>query len=181
MEDWKDIPGYKSLYQASTEGRIRTCEGKITKNARFENRVWKQRILKPKYGKRKSGKYRDARVSLWKDGKESTYLISRLVALTWCDGYQEGMTVNHKDGNPDNNHCENLEWISRAENIRHGFRTGLYPTKRTTLVAPDGTEIQFVSMAAASRFLRKRNGYIWDILRKGNLFTPEGYRIEVAS
>lgn len=45
MEKWRDIPGYEALYQASTEGRIRTCEGKTTRNARFAKRVWKQRIL----------------------------------------------------------------------------------------------------------------------------------------
>jgi hypothetical protein len=132
MEQWKDIPGYEGLYQASTDGRIRTAEGKTTASARFPHRVWKQRIMKLKYQTRKSGRSKDARVCLWKDGKEKTFLVSRLVALAWCDGYADGLTVNHKDGDPMNNHPDNLEWISLADNIRHGFRTGLYSKKRMT-------------------------------------------------
>ena len=131
MEQWKMIPGYEGLYEASTYGQIRTAEGKTTSNARYPKRVWKQRILKLKYVHRKNGRLKDARVCLWKDGKEKTFLVSRLVAMTWCDGYADGLTVNHKDGNPLNNDCSNLEWISLAENIRHGFRTGLYPHGKT--------------------------------------------------
>ena len=47
--------------------------------------------------------------------------------MTWCDGYFDGATVNHIDGNSLNNHADNLEWISHADNIRHGFEIGLYP------------------------------------------------------
>ena len=125
MEKWRDIPGYEGLYQASDLGQIRTCEGKITSNARYAKRVWKQRTLKQKLNKNKKGRI-DARVHLWKDGKERTWLVSRLVALTWCDGYAEGLTVNHKNGNPLDNAATNLEWISRKANIQHGFKTGLY-------------------------------------------------------
>ena len=125
MEQWKDIPGYEGLYQASTQGSIRTCEGKTTSSARFEKRVWKQRILKQKLYKNRKGRI-DARVSLWKDGIEKTWLVSRLVAITWCDGYLQGLTVNHKNGNPLDNSADNLEWLTRAENIKHGFREGLY-------------------------------------------------------
>lgn len=124
-EVWKDIPGYEGLYQASTLGRIRTCEGKTTSSARFEKRVWKQRIMKQKLTKNGKGRI-DARVCLWKEGTEKTWLVARLIALTWCEGYAEGLTVNHKDGDPLNNIPSNLEWITRAANIQHGRKTGLY-------------------------------------------------------
>ena len=126
MEEWRDIPGYEGLYQASTLGRIRTCEGKVTKSARFQHRVWKQRIMKLKCTKNKKGRC-DFRVELWKDGNHRTWLVSRLVAITWCDGYKDGMTVNHKNGDQLDNSVENLEWLSHGDNIRHGFASGLYP------------------------------------------------------
>jgi hypothetical protein len=126
MEKWKDIPGYEGLYQASDLGQIRTCAWKVTSSARFGHRVWKQRILKQKGSLSKKGRY-DFRVELWKDGSHKTWLVSRLIALAWCDGYTDGMTVNHKNGIPTDNRAANLEWLTHGDNIRHGFAMGLYP------------------------------------------------------
>ena len=126
MAEWKDIPGYEGLYQASDLGDIRTCEGKKTKSAKSDCRIWKQRVLKQKKSRNKKGR-EDCRVDLWKDGLHKTWLVSRLIALTWCDGYKDGFTVNHKNGIPTDNRASNLEWLPRGDNIRHGFATGLYP------------------------------------------------------
>ena len=130
MGEWKDIPGYEGLYQASINGEIRTCEGKTTSNARYGSRVWKQRILKFKTSINKKGRL-DFRVELWKDGKHKTFLVSRLIALTWCEGYQDGWTVNHKNGVSTDTRAENLEWLSHGDNIRHGFANGLYPQAKS--------------------------------------------------
>ena len=129
-EQWKDIPGYEGIYQASNLGRIRTCEGKVTSSARFSHRVWKQRILSQKSSRNKKGRT-DFRVELWKDGSHKTFLVSRLIAMTWCDGYQSGFTVNHKNGDHLDNRAENLEWLSLGDNIRHGFANGFYPQAKT--------------------------------------------------
>ena len=178
MERWKDIPGFEGLYQASDRGNIRTCEGKVTSSARFPHRVWKQRILKQKYQRRKSGAHADARVTMWKDGKEYTRLVSRLVAMTWRSGYADGLTVNHIDGDPMNNRAENLEWVSRAENIRKGFDEKLYSTQVfISLVDSNGNRTQFRSMASASRYLGKSDGYISGMLAKGVTQTSDGYAI----
>lgn len=178
MERWKDIPGYEGLYQASDTGQIRTREGKTTSSARFPRRVWKQRVLKQKWRRRSSGNGCDARVNLWKDGKESTLLVARLVAMTWCDGYSDDLTVNHIDGNPMNNNAGNLEWVSRAENIRKAFSDELYRSQvSVTLTDREGYETRFRSMADASRFLGKNDGYVSGIVANGLTATPDGYAI----
>lgn len=163
-EQWKMIPGYENLYEASTHGRIRTAIGKTTHSRRFKKRVWKQRVMKQCVTSNKRGRY-DARVTLWKDGKEKRMLVSRLVAMTWCNGYLEGMTVNHIDGDTLNNHSSNLEWVTRAENIQYGFENGQYPQKKT-LLKVNGEVKEFRSMSEASRFLGRSEQYISNCIRK---------------
>ena len=171
MEEWKDIPGYEGLYEASNTGLIRTKLGKTTSSARFKKRVWKQRIMKFKYQSRGDGLSKDARVELWKDGSHKTMLVARLVALTWVDGYQKGLTVNHIDGNPLNNHASNLEWISRGDNIRHGFQTGLYSSneKPCRLTDKFGNSFSFKSQADANRFLHRSYSYLSNVILHNRL------------
>ena len=168
MERWKDIPGYEGLYQASTEGQIRSAPGKVTNTQYHGNRHWQTRILKGRGDNPITGK----RVGLWKDGKLTEWLVARLVALTWVPGFKEGMTVNHINGNRMNNRVCNLEWLSLADNIRHGFETGLYRSSQKLVMLKDhrsGKQKGFSSMAEASRFLGKSNGYVSNAIGKGQL------------
>lgn len=165
MEKWRDIPGYEKLYQASDCGNIRTCEGKTTENARFNRRVWKQRVLKQKITRNKKGRL-DARVSLWKDGKEKTCLVSRLVAMSWVEGYAQGLTVNHSDGNTLNNTASNLEWVTLADNIRHGFNNGPYRTGKHIKLESAGIVYEFDSYSAADKFIGRKCGYVSNCINK---------------
>ena len=165
MEKWKDIPGYENIYQASNMGNIRTCAGKVTTSVRHGVRHWEQRVLKQHYCNRKKSGLKDARVTLWKDKEPHYYLVSRLVAMTWCDGYSEGLTVNHIDGNPLNNKAENLEWVSLAENIKKGFESGLYPSHKCLLTGWNGDEKLFYSFAAANRYLGRNDEYISNVMK----------------
>lgn len=162
MERWKDIPGFEGLYQASNTGLIRSAPGKVTSSKRFSRRVWKTRILKHKF--RVNRKRRDAAVTLWKDGKCKDYLVSRLVAMTWVDGYEPSLTVNHIDGNPQNNNCSNLEWVTLSENIKKGYANGLFVQQPIMLKCSEN-EFSFVSMAEGSRFLGRNHGYIYNCLK----------------
>lgn len=179
MEQWRDIPGYETLYQASDHGRIRTCEGKITRNERYAKRVWKQRAIKQKVQIRKNGR-KDARVHLWKNGEVKTMLVARLVAMTWVDGYSPELTVNHRDGNPLNNKAENLEWITLAANIKQGFEDGLYSTCHPIRLKAGNMIFHHDSMAKASRSLGRNSGYIYNCLKKGRpIIGTTGVRYEI--
>lgn len=170
MESWKDIPGFEGLYQASNTGLIRSAPGKVTSSKRFSHRVWKTRILKHKI--RSHGKRRDAAVTLWKDGKCKDYLVSRLVAMAWIDGYKPELTVNHIDGNPQNNHCMNLEWVTLAENIRKGHEIGLFSYCHAPVqLSCKGEVFFFGGMAEASRFLGRNHGYVSNALKKNHNIT----------
>lgn len=161
MELWKSIPGFEGIYEVSNMGRIRSKEGKTTHSVLHGECHWKQRIIKQHYLKRKSGTNLDARITLWKDKKPHYYLVSRLVAKAWVSGYCEGMTVNHKDGDPLNNCADNLEWVSLHENILHAFENGLYSNQiACTLISENGRKHYFRSQSQASLFLGHNHGYI---------------------
>lgn len=49
--------------------------------------------------------------------KDKKYYVHRLVAMLFCDGYKEGLFVDHIDGNPKNNCYKNLRWVTLSENV----------------------------------------------------------------
>ena len=56
------------------------------------------------------------------------YPVHRLVAKYFHkDTYSEGLVVNHLDGNKQNNHADNLEWVTQKENIKHSKENNLQP------------------------------------------------------
>lgn len=169
-EVWKDIPGYPG-YQASNKGRIRT-HGKVSSNKLYARRQWKDRVLREKVDKQNSH-----RVSLWNDEGQHDWLVARIIALTFLGAPEsKKMTVNHKDGNRNNNNVSNLEWLSLADNIKHAFRTGLMASvqKPCILVDYDGWHYEFPSRAEASRWLGRKSGYIANAIKKGFRITDFG-------
>lgn len=164
MEYWRDIKDFEG-YQVSDLGRVRT-HNKTTANSLSPCRVWKDRILKQK----DSCKDGRLRVALWKDNKSHTLLVHRLQAIAFLgEPPMADMTVNHKDGNPKNNVPSNLEWVTRAENIRYGFENGQYSTSHNVILVDDiGRRNEFRSKSEASRWLGRNVGYISTQLRGGS-------------
>ena len=103
MEEWKDIPGYEGEYQVSNMGRIKSLHD------RYGN--YRERLLKPIKNK---GNY--LRVNLFKNGKQKTCLIHRLVAMAFIPRIEGKDFVDHIDGDPGNNVYTNLRWCTIAEN-----------------------------------------------------------------
>jgi len=54
------------------------------------------------------------------------FYVHRLVAQTYIDKPEGKNDVNHKDGDKSNNSAKNLEWVSKSENIRHAYDSGLF-------------------------------------------------------
>ena len=64
-------------------------------------------------------------VPLSLEGKKIKYYLHRLVALAFIPNPEGKPEVNHEDGNKLNCHVDNLEWVTRLENVQHAFETGL--------------------------------------------------------
>lgn len=101
---WKPIRGFEGLYEVSCHGDIWSVKrNKLKKLHKHPITGYWMVILTAGVNK-----YPHRLVC------ESFYPLSE---------FPEGQ-VNHKDGNKDNNYYKNLEWCTRSENIRHGFKIG---------------------------------------------------------
>jgi hypothetical protein len=57
-------------------------------------------------------------------GKVHNFQVHRLVAAAFIPNPDGKETVNHIDGNKQNNCLENLEWNTRSENMIHAYKNG---------------------------------------------------------
>lgn len=119
METWKEIKGYEGLYECSTHGRVRTVPHTIICRNGMPKPI-RQRILTPHFN---SNGY--LWVCLYKDGIRRFWLIHRLIALTFVSNPEGKPFVNHLSGVKTANLPQNLEWVTRKENVSHAFSTGL--------------------------------------------------------
>jgi hypothetical protein len=176
-EIWADIPKYEGIYQASSFGRIRTVDGKKTHSVYHGIRTWTGRILKTRGINPKTGH----RVTLWKNKKSKDALVARLVGFTFLGIPNDiQMTINHIDGNRFNNQVSNLEWLSLGDNIRHAFDNNLHSCCKSIKLSINNEIVQFRSLAKASKFIGRNEGYISFCLQVNKkIRTKQGILVEV--
>lgn len=163
--EWKDVVGYEGIYEVSDTGLVRTHKNKTTYTERHGVRKWKQRTLKQKVSKDNT-----CRVSLWKNGKEKTWLVHRIVAKAFIPRVKEKNYINHIDGSRLNNSVDNLEWCNHKENNNHGFDNHLINTNDKVVLMDKKTEKihYFRSKSKASQFLGKNKGYLSNRVNRGS-------------
>jgi hypothetical protein len=110
IEIWNDIPGYEGLYQASTEGRIKSLP-KSWVCGRGHTISHNGKILKPF----KNKDYLTVKI----DNKNKRIHI--LVAKTFIANPLNLPEVNHKNGKKWDNRKVNLEWKTHLGNIHHAI------------------------------------------------------------
>tara|TARA_R110000772_G_C13276686_1_gene436745 strand:+ start:733 stop:1254 length:522 start_codon:yes stop_codon:yes gene_type:complete len=114
MEYWKTIKGF-SGYEASTLGRLRSLNYKRTNKAK---------VLKPSI----SGGYLKTMIKA-DNGKYKSSYVHKFVCLAFLGDRPNKYEINHKDGVKTNNSTENLEYVTKSENIKHAYRLGLLSSK----------------------------------------------------
>lgn len=107
-EVYKDIKGYEGKYMVSNFGHV--------KSMNYLNKR-KPRVLVPI--KHHLG------YLLVHLGFNKIKMIHTLVAEAFIPNPDCKKFVNHIDGNKQNNHVSNLEWVTSKENMNHAIRTGL--------------------------------------------------------
>ena len=120
MEIWKDIKGYKGLYQVSNYGKVRSLERLIwiKRNNCFGK--FKSNLLNQETGINGYPK-----VILCKKNLPKTYLVHRLIAIAFIPNIYNKQEVNHLNGIKTDNRLKNLEWTTLSENHIHAYKIGL--------------------------------------------------------
>lgn len=126
-EIWKPVVGFEGLYEVSSCGRIRSTQRYVIgKDGKPQFKYSKILSLDEKQSKdfHNRGKYK--RITLFKDGVGTHKSVHRLVAEAFIpnDDPEHKTEVDHKDGMKNNNHVDNLEWVTRDENRRRARQNG---------------------------------------------------------
>ena len=116
-ELWKDIRGYEGFYQISNRGRIRSIAVRryLGKYQRMEI-IKREKIMTPT-----DNGHGYLVVHLKANNNRKVSYIHRLVAEHFIDNPENKPEVNHKDYNRHNNDVNNLEWVSRQENVNYSI------------------------------------------------------------
>ena len=99
MEEWREIKGHKD-YFVSSFGRVRSNKGGQLHDLKLSH-------------------FSNGYVKIGLGSKNPNMLVHRLVAQAFLPNPNNLPQVNHKDGNKENNHVENLEWTTSEQNLLH--------------------------------------------------------------
>jgi len=125
-EIWKDIKGFEGYYMVSNHGRVKGL-GRFTTIFGSKSIFIKPKLLKSTncHG------YRN--INLCKNGKKTSFLLHRLIAITFIDNPNNYPEINHKNEIKSDNHVDNLEWVTHKYNANYGtknIRTSIALKKR---------------------------------------------------
>jgi len=102
---WKDIVGYEGLYQINNFGEIMSIKSGLLRKQQLNCKGYPV-------------------IKLNKNNVTTGYIVHRLVAQAFINNPDNKEEVNHKDSVRHNNRVNNLEWVTRSENLKHSYREG---------------------------------------------------------
>lgn len=133
------------------------------------------------YGYKEGGGYQVVQIFIDHESRYRMRYVHELVAEAFLGLRPPGCEVNHIDTDKHNNHVDNLEWLTKLENIQHAARLGRYAnggTPRTRVRIIETGEV-FESQGACARAIGGRQSTIHACLN-GRLRdnTHMGYHFE---
>ena len=117
-EEWKPVLGFESLYEVSSEGRVRSlsrmCQGRDGRSELHHGTILRPQVLKNGY----------LEVSVCVGSKRRHRTVHSLVAEAFLGPRPKGADIRHKDGDRTNNTASNLEYGTRSQNLRDCYEYG---------------------------------------------------------
>ena len=112
-EIWKPVVGYEGYYEVSDHGRVRSLD-RVDTAGRTKKGVIRKAVLSRDH----------MQLALYRDTKMKMKYVHRLVLEAFVGPCPEGMEACHNDGNPSNNHVNNLRWDTQSENMNDRVKHG---------------------------------------------------------
>lgn len=116
----KDIIGFEGIYKISSCGKVFKCPCKRKFNdGKIVDVPERKLIISNRVGY--------PTVALYKNGKQHTFLMHRLMAIHFIENDSPLIKneVNHKNKNIFDYSIGNLEWCTRSENMKHAKKRKL--------------------------------------------------------
>lgn len=127
-EEWRDVTGFEQYYSISNTGRVYSKERYVHNNG--GTFLKKGKIIKPF-----DNGTGYLQTNLCVDGKSYKKYIHRMVGEAFIPQQDTSLDLHHKDHNKKNNSVDNLEWLSRKENLEEYYKyaenKGIYTRKST--------------------------------------------------
>lgn len=162
--NWKQIEG-KEHYYVSDDGRVYR---ELVLDGPKNSKSWLPKIL---------GTTLDDSGYVLTNLTGFTF-VHQLVAKAFIPNPENKKEVNHIDGNKQNNHVSNLEWVTNQENIHHAIRTGLRSRNA------DIEHLKLATEAKKRPVICITNGKIFDCIKSAAKFagcSDEGLRLSIKS
>lgn len=118
-ESWKIIEITNGLYEVCNLGKVSRIGQRVARKNGTTVYV-PSNVLSVKVGKKGY-----CTVNLTMNNRKKTQYLHRLVAMAFIPNPENKPDVNHLDGNKSNNLVSNLAWVTKSENSKHAFDTGL--------------------------------------------------------
>ena len=119
-EEWKPIKGYEGLYEVSNYGKVKSLSKLSGTCLRKDRELSLNRLSIDGY----------VRIALTRSYDVYEAKMHRLVAEHFIPNPECKETVNHIDGNKQNNRVDNLEWADRHEQLQHAYNLNLKKAPR---------------------------------------------------
>jgi hydroxymethylpyrimidine pyrophosphatase-like HAD family hydrolase len=111
-------------YMISNYGRVLSLPKKINQK-KGSYKYTDRKILNPSVNEK--GYHH---IRLYKNGKQYTFRVHRLVYSTFVNKIPNGYEINHLDCDKSNNSISNLEICTRQENMNHAVKEGRIKGKK---------------------------------------------------
>lgn len=113
------IPRYEGYYEVSKSGNVRSVDRVVSGNGLAQS----SRVVQSRLMVRHVDTRGYACVCLSANGTSAHHRVHRLVMSAFSpNNAADDLDVNHINGDKLDNNLENLEWVTRSENLIHRYR-----------------------------------------------------------